>query len=335
MKLVSRILGIMILVGLILAVIGFFMGLDASNLSAFFNDSEAYGDMITETHEEVITTLEVDVDTRSIVISYVDEAVLTVTYYKHETRDTWTIDGSNAGIFRIEQDERPQFFNFKFVPEALRTVHIYIPNTWVIDMLIETATGQVRLENEAEIEVRSLELISHTGSIYMKNLLATTISAHTDTGSVMLTNAGVENVISLGSNTGSVHLTNVVGGPISIDTDTGSAYLTDVRGEGLIIDVDTGKIQILRALFAGNVMLESKTGSVNLTQVQATSFDIKSATGDVRITFEELSNYRYDLKTSTGKIRVDGVNQGNRHTTTTGDILVKISVDTGDITISK
>jgi DUF4097 and DUF4098 domain-containing protein YvlB len=336
MKVLTKILGLFILVGLILAVVGFFMGLEFSSLGAFFSDEESYGEMITVTHSEAINELNIDVETRDIILHHVEETEMTITYYKHKTKDTWVFDGTNEGIYSFEQDEKEQlfsFWNFKFTPRELTEVHVYIPTTWVIDLNVESAVGSIKLEQDITVDLLYVELVSHTGSIILENANVKSLSLHTDTGGIVVKNVVSEEEIGLSSNTGSVTLTNITGTAISIYTDTGSAKLSEVSGTGLIVEVGTGKIQVSNSAFSGHLILDTATGDIDIYHVTGTSFEMDSATGDVTFTASDLSLYRYDLRTTTGDITIDGQDQGTRHSTTTGSILIKASVDTGDIEI--
>ncbi|HAX02124.1 MAG: hypothetical protein A2Y45_09760 [Tenericutes bacterium GWC2_34_14] len=336
MRVLTKILGGFILLGLILAVVGFFMGLEFSSLGAFFSDEESYGEMITVTHSEEINELNVNVETRDVILHYVEETEMTITYYKHETKDTWVFDGTNEGIYSFEQDEKAQLFgvwNFKFTPRELTEVHVYMPSTWVLDLNVESAVGSIKLEQDVTVDLLYVELISHTGSIILENTNVKSLSLHTDTGGIVVTNVVSEEEIGLSSNTGSVTLTNVTGTAISINTDTGSAKLSEVTGTGLIVEVGTGDIKVSNSAFSGNLILDTVTGYIEVSHVTGTSFELDSATGDVIFTASDLSLYRYDLRTTTGDITVDGQDQGTRHSTSTGSILIKVSVDTGDIEI--
>ena len=88
MKKIFKFLGIMMILGLILAVVSFFMGLDRTTLGTFLSDRESYGDQQTSVYESQIETLIVDADTRSIQLIYDDEDTLRVTYYIHKDKDT-------------------------------------------------------------------------------------------------------------------------------------------------------------------------------------------------------------------------------------------------------
>lgn len=336
MKVLSKILGILILLGLVMAVAAFFMGLDIAGLRGFFNDDEAYGEMLTETLSDDIHTIEMDVETRSIIVHVVESSDITVTYYAHESRDTWTFDVVD-NIYTVTQKEKVGFFNFlnyKFVSEDIKTVHLYIPADVVYTMNLETSVGAVRVEFDEVITFDDLTLSSNTGSVYVENVIVETLHATTDTGYVMIKEVESEGVIVADSDTGSLSLTDVVAESFELDSDTGSITLTRIEASTLEASVDTGRVTVTDSSFTGGVDIHTSTGDINITDTVASSFDLSSSTGDVDFTSTTLGDYRYDLRTSTGTIRVDGANQGDRHSTTTGSVLIKVEVSTGNITIN-
>lgn len=332
MKVLSKILGVLILLGLVMAVAAFFMGLDIAGLRGFFNDDESYGEMLTETTSEVIDTISIDVDTRSIVIHKVESDVINVTYYAHESRDTWTFDVID-GAYVITQEEKVNFINYKFVSEEIRTVHLYIPEDILFTMNIETSVGAVRLQFDEVVTFDELQLSSKTGSVYVKNVITPSLHATTDTGSIIIQAVVSSGAIVADSDTGSLSFTDVAATSFQLSGDTGSMVLTRIEGNSLDATVDTGRVTLTDSELIDDVTISTSTGDISITNTDASSFDLSSSTGDVKFTSATHSDYRYDLTTSTGTIRIDGANQGERHSTTTGTIFIKVNVRTGNITI--
>lgn len=336
MKVLSKILGILILLGLVMAVAAFFMGLDIAGLRGFFNDDEAYGEMLTETISDDINTIEIDVETRSIVVHVVESSDISVTYYAHVSRDTWTFEVVGS-TYAVKQKEKVGFFNFlnyKFVSEDIKTVHLYIPNDVTYTMNLETSVGAVRVEFDEVITIKDLTVTSNTGSVYVKNVFVESLHATTDTGYVMIKDVESLGVIIVDSDTGSLSLTDIIAESFELDSDTGSITLTRTEASTLIASVETGRITVIDSSFLGDVDIHTSTGDININDTIASSFDLSSSTGDVGFTSTTFGDYRYDLRTSTGTIRVDGSNQGDRHSTTTGTVLIKVEVSTGNITIN-
>lgn len=336
MKGLSKILGIIILVGLVMSVVAFFTGLDPMNLRAFFTDEDAFSEMLTETTDKQITSLNMELQTRDITVHYVEESQIRVTYYAKIDKDTWTFDDSVDGVYSIIQKEKYEWFsfNFKFTPSELRQVNVYIPSDWILAYDLSTNTGSIKLQFESEKMTDTVTLHSDTGSIYLDYVHAETLDLQTDTGSVIIRDTTSESWIKADSDTGGVVLTDVDGTDMTLTTNTGSVTLTNVSGNVLDCDVDTGRISITDSTFTSTVTLKTDTGDVTINEVVGTSFDIKSSTGDVRVTMSDTSSLRYDLETDTGNIKIDGQDQGDRHSTSSGTIMFKVDVNTGNIRIN-
>lgn len=335
MKVLTKILGVIILLGLALSVAAFFMGLDITNLRGFFTDEEAYGEMQTETTDQIISKLVFDVDTRNIVIHYVDQENLSLTYYEHESKDTWTFETSGS-IYTVTQKEKAQwfFFNYKYTPQDIKTIHVYLPEAWALDYDLKTSVGDIKIENETVKTAGDVKLYSNTGSIYVELMDCDILDLKTDTGSIHVNEINVLGDLNLDSDTGSIILNTVTGEDYVLSTNTGSLQLTDVEGSELSVSVDTGRVTLTNSTFTGAIIVDSSTGDMIINETLGSSFDINSSTGDVKMTFSDLSNYRYDLRTDTGNIKIEGNDQGNRHSTSTGSILIKVDVNTGNIRIN-
>lgn len=336
MKGLSRFLGVIILIGLVMSVVAFFMGLDPINLRGFFTDEDEFGEMLTETTDKNITALVLNVQTRDITIHYVEETQVRVTYYEKENKDTWTFDDTVDGVYTIIQKEKYEWFsfNYKFTPSDLKQVHVYIPSNWVLSFNIETNTGFIKMQFDNETIVSDVTLASNTGSVYVTHVNASSLDLKTDTGSVIVRDSISSSSIKADSDTGNVVLTDVQGQGLILTTDTGNITLTNVSSLSADCDVDTGSVTITDTQFDSTLNIRTSTGDVILNEVVASSFMIESSTGDVKVTSSDTSEYRYDLETDIGNIKIDGQSQGDRHTTSSGTILFQVEVSTGNIRIN-
>lgn len=336
MKKLTKILAILIIVGLTMSVVAFFMGMDMHNLRAFFSDENSYSKKLTHQTDKTFTKLVLDFDVRDVTFFESTDNTFSMTYYVHESNDVWTFDDSVDGVYKISQKENFRFttiFNMKITPQYLRKVEVFLPSDWVMDIDIKTATGSVRMQYEDLVLFNDIKIESNTGSIYLTLIDAQSMSLETDTGSIMLDSVIIDSDIDFQTNTGHITLLKVSTHNLNLISDTGRINLTQVFGKQLVAKVDTGRITVVDSEFINSLSAESSTGDVIISLTDAQSYTIKSSTGDVRVTVSDLSTLRYDLKTSVGKIYIDGNNQGNRHSTTTGIRLVKVTVSTGNIHI--
>lgn len=335
MRVLTRIIGVVILIGFAMVVVGLITGFDFNSILTIASGSEEYGEIKSASTSQEIHTISFTVDTRSVVFHLVDDDHVRLTYYEHETKDIWTFDDTN-GVYTITQKEKPQWFNifnFRFISEEIKTIHVHLPKNNVYTINTQTAVGSIRMQFDSDQTFNQLTLESNTGSIYLKHILTPLLTLDTDTGSIDLQDVKVDGNAILDSDTGSLSLIDVTTANLDLSTDTGSIILSRVLANDLNARVSTGKISINQSSFQGDIKAQTSTGDVTITQSVATNYHLRSSTGDIKMTIADTSLFRYDLKTSTGTIRVDGTNQGNRHTTTTGSILVKAEVSTGSITI--
>ena len=334
MKFLTKLLALLFVLGLVLSVIAFFGGLDIAGLKDFFNDDESYGVELVYTDDTVITKLVLDVETRNISVIPTDSDVITIKYHEHE-KDTWSfVEGT--GVLTVTQHKELEvfnWFNWKYVSPEIITVYVEIPEVWLLELIVSSNVGNITIDYE-NIPITNLAAVTNTGRILLSNLSLSELTIDVDTGNVNLNHSDVANDILITSNTGNVFVDTVNAQDINISSDTGDITLKDVEGEDLFVDNDTGFISLTRTNMINEIELSTSTGNLVLSDSTASGYELSASTGDVIVTLVDLSNLRYDLQTSTGNIKIDGAAQGNRHTTTTGSILLKVRVSTGNIRIN-
>ncbi|MDO9628768.1 MAG: DUF4097 family beta strand repeat-containing protein [Acholeplasmataceae bacterium] len=335
MKFIIKFLLILLILGLVLAAAGFFMGMNMEELRTFFDDDDSYGEQIVVTVEDEISALVIDAQTRHIKLTTTDLEVMTVKYYKHE-RDTYTISDATPGVYQLVQKERYQFFSFvrfKVVSKEILTIDIEIPSTWLLDLTLSTNIGEISLNYDNIIAFKNLELDSNTGSIYVKNVTIDSFLGDVDTGAITVINATVSGDLRAKTSTGKITLDDIHAVDFNLSTSTGAIQITGITGRDLKVGVSTGRVTATDVTLTGKIDLTTSTGDLILSDFTANSVILYTSTGEIKVTVNTLNLYKLDLKTSTGKVVVDGNNQGNRHTTSLGSIDLKATASTGDIKI--
>jgi DUF4097 and DUF4098 domain-containing protein YvlB len=333
MKALTKLLLLIFVVGLVLSVVAFFGGLDVIGLRDFFNDAESYGDQITYTETAEITTINIDVETRNINIVPTASAELLVMYHVHE-KDDWVIEENN-GILTIYQNKELEvfnWFNFKFVPADIITVYIEIPDAWVVDLDVISDVGNVTIEY-GELSMSAVNINSATGNVNLSDLDTDMLNIDLNTGNVHLDRVNVLDDLFISTDTGRVSLDTVTALNVFLESNTGSVIVDELIGTALTVNSDTGTIEVKNSEITNQVDLDTSTGAVRVYLTTGSGYDLSSSTGSVTVTLTSLADLRYDLQTSTGDIDIDGDDQGNRHSTSTGSILLKVRVSTGNISI--
>lgn len=195
------------------------------------------------------------------------------------------------------------------------------------------------------------------GKFYLFALTADEMDVRTDMGSLELVSATAPKC-KLGAGMGHISVKDSAFNELKVKSDTGAVNIKYTKTDFLKISTDTGYIS-LEKTDAGNTELKSDTGYIKLYSGNAGSVSAKTDTGLIKFDGTELNsleaksdtgsisakligvreNYKFDLKNNLGIITVDGKNQGksifdNRYTDNTGEIPVRMSVDTGKISVS-
>lgn len=195
------------------------------------------------------------------------------------------------------------------------------------------------------------------GKFYLFALTADEMEVRTDMGSLELVSATAPKC-KLGAGMGHISVKDSAFNELKVKSDTGAVNIKYTKTGFLKISTDTGYIS-LEKTDAGNTELKSDTGYIKLYSGNAGSVSAKTDTGLIKFDGTELNsleaksdtgsisakligvreNYKFDLKNNLGIITVDGKNQGksifdNRYTDNTGEIPVRMSVDTGKISVS-
>ena len=335
MKFLVKVLLIIFVLGLVLSAAGFFMGMNLEEMQTFFDDNESYGEQIVLTIDDELNELIIDASTRHIHLSVTANDYMTIKYYKHE-KDTFTFPEQGLGSYEIVQRERFNFFSFvlfKTVSKDRLTIEIEIPQAWLLDLELSTNVGEIRLDHDSVITYKALNLESDTGSIYVKNVNIDSFAGDVDTGSIALINANVDGNVFAKSSTGKITLNTVTASNYNLSTSTGLVELSNITGNDLTAAVSTGRITASNLDLTGDLKLSTSTGDLILSNFVADSIQLSTSTGEIKVTVQSLSIYNFDLKTSTGKVYVDGDNQGTRHTSSSGTVDLDATASTGDIKI--
>jgi len=335
MKFLVKLLLVILVLGLVLAAAGFFMGMNIAELETFFDDNDSYGEQIVLTIDDELDELIINASTRHIHLIVTTENYMTIKYYKHD-RDTFTFPDNGVGSYELVQKEKYSFFNFalfKTVSKDRLTIEIEMPEPWLLDLELSTHVGEIKLDHETVTTHKNLVLDSNTGSIYVKNAIIDSFHGDVDTGAITLINVTVDGNVYAKSSTGKVTLNTVTANNIDLSTSTGSIEITNMIANDLDANVSTGRITASELDLSGDLVLKTSTGSIILSRFVADSIKLSTSTGEMKVTVQSLALYNFDLKTSTGKVYVDGNNQGTRHTTSSGTIDLDATASTGDIRI--
>ena len=187
-------------------------------------------------------------------------------------------------------------------------VDVIIPKDRVLNLLIETDTGDVVIEGDATLTALSIE--TDTGDVKTKNSALT-----------------VSGTASLETDTGDVNLGKINASSLTIETDTGDVSIADSTvSQNIDITTDTGDITFVGAIVCETLKCEADTGDVDGEDaaVDAKTVAIETDTGDVELRLTGKSeDYETFVTTRTGDSNIAS-HKGSPRTltvkTSTGDI---------------
>ncbi len=307
------------ILGIGFVVASFAYGANFNELRDLFDDSDQYSEVKSYNFSESATKIMIDVEERHIEFVYSDVSYVTVDYREHEN-DTWTFDleGDTIEITQ-KKANRWRFINFGFTPKVYKEMTIFLPIGTEYAFDVSTNVGAITFDFDQTESV--IELI-----------------ANSDTGSIKINNVNVQGDFDLSSDTGSISLNDITGNKLSVDLSTGSCEVKNFMFNHVEVYTSTGDVLLENGEASLTVNAHVSTGSIEVNKVASNAFDLSSSTGDVLIITEQADSLYFDLKVSTGRIRVYGQNQGTTHVTqssTTQTILLKVRTSTGNITINQ
>ncbi|TVP86011.1 MAG: hypothetical protein EA375_02540 [Acholeplasmataceae bacterium] len=333
MKTLRMILIVMFIIGLAMTLVGFGLGLNLAALPNLFSRDDEYSEPLTYVDDVAVTKLVVDLSDRNIIVDFIEGDTVNFVYREHE-HDTWTFTNTE-GTLTIRQTTRPfsSWFQLRRASEAVLNTSLSIPKDWVIDIDLRSNVGKLDMQAEDTFVINTLEIDFKTGSVMLGNLAMASANLVMSTGSITLADITVAGDLSILTSTGRITLNDLEAADINLRSSTGRIELEDVTADALDARADTGRIKLNKVHIDGQVTLSTSTGDIVVEDTRASGFDITASTGSVDFSTTAITDYRFDLRTSVGSITVAGVNQGNRHATTTGTVLLKITVSTGSIHI--
>lgn len=334
MRTMMKVLFILLGVGVIFVMAAIIFVPEWSLVAGTFNSDRDYGEMITHEEDQVITGIKLELENRHIVVNYVDQDELTINYYAEEN-DTFTFDIVDD-VFVMTHDFESfwlNIFSWNMVSREYVTVTVNIPETWTLESVdLKTMTGDIDMDFDDEKTYQNVRLYNRTGSMDISNVTALELYAHTDTGDIFMSDINVSGDYEVELSTGDMTLNGVSANTFSAKSSTGDIELMDITANDATVDNSTGRISISDSTFT-SLNADISTGRITLNHVISNSYILESSTGDIVVTLSTIDDYRFDLETDTGKIKINGNSQGDEYQSLNGSIIFSANTNTGNITI--
>lgn len=163
-----------------------------------------------------------------------------------------------------------------------------------------------------ENQVYNFEINTNTGLVKLNDLKIDDLNIDVDTGDISLNNLTISGTTNLKASTGAVKIIDSALNELTVKTSTGKVYISDVTATSLKVTVSTSSIDLID-VDTPTIILSASTGSIDVSG--------------------NYSNYSLELKTSTGKVKVNDTNHGNSYNVIKGSNKIEAKTSTGSINI--
>ncbi|MBP5193363.1 MAG: DUF4097 family beta strand repeat protein [Clostridia bacterium] len=221
------------------------------------------------------------------------------------------------------EDKRTWIDHISFFQKSL-TMTLYLPSSAFESLKIECGTGDVSVPDF--LSFGNAEISVSTGDVIFKAPECGALKIKTSTGDIKLDGIHAESV-DLSVSTGKIEGKNITSeGALSARVSTGKTELTDVICKSFASKGTTGAITLKDVIAADFIKIERSTGDVRFENSDAEEIFVTASTGDVTGTLRTPKTFI--ANTSTGKKKLPETTGGEcRITTTTGDIIIELSVN--------
>lgn len=292
MKILIRVLYILMITGIGLLVSGFLAGATVESVQNALTDQASYTIYETDIDLE-FDAIYVAAEYRNIQVTVSDTIDKPhLTYYLKETETiSITVDSSQKLNVVLSQDSHlSNWFTFGIRPKEFRLLSIILPATYVGDIQVETASGNV----EINADLYTLNVTAQFGNVDIK---------------------GSYDNIDIKVSAGNIKLSDVVStGDMILVGQSGNIYLKNVEvDETLTATVSAGNVTVENTDASGYT-LKSSAGSVLLRlnkDISSYQLKLETSAGDARIngskvssTYQSGTGISVDVKTSAGNINI-------------------------------
>lgn len=314
MKVIRNLIIAAIIIAAVFIGIAFASGASFVSIFDAFNEDDTYHLQDPIVYEETITSLNIDVEDRSIVIEPTSQTTTTIEHYRKDD-EVWQIDLMDEALYISQQDDNDFFdwFNWGFTNHDKKQITILIPETYIFDVDIQSYTGDIDITDFDKLKDVALE--TTTGDISLNDFETSKLNIQSTTGDI-----SVEEVM----------ITN----DLEAEVTTGNIHIKEADASSFALQATTGDIDIEQVI-TNTVLIETSTGDIQIDNVVADTFDLSATTGQIKMINVDLEDRSLYLDTSTGNIVVDGNKQGNEYTYVDDEnYYIDAHTSTGDIKIN-
>lgn len=329
-KIALMVAGCMILVGLILAAVGFTaVRFDVSRLNTIsyetktFEIGEAFHHISIDGAGSDVRLYPSEEDTCKVVCTAEDD----VSFAVEVKDDTLHIVRHNSGM---------RILHFGVFLEETG-IRIYLPEEAYESLVIHTSSGNVTVPEAlqfASAEIRStsgeikmlasiegsLGVQTTSGDIHIGNTEPDRLDVQSTSGDITIEKVKANGEFQVKSTSGEVTLAGVEGKAMTFDTTSGDITLTDVQGKAITAASTSGEITLSRVVLEERIQLKSTSGDIELRDSDGAELSIQTTSGRVSGTL--LSEKIFRIDTISGDVNAPYSASGGKCevTTRSGDV---------------
>jgi len=237
----------------------------------------------------------------------------------------------------ITQDPYKIVVKYRFVNNFVSfteryKVEIFIPiNVELSECIIKATTGNVTVN---DIKCNFLDIITTTGDSRVEKVVCPKISIKGSTGNLRVSMLETPS-LDINITTGDIRIDTIKVDDLKVSSTTGNIRIDNSVINDLVGVATTGNINFNKTTI-NKINVNLTTGNITFVDVLFTnSCLLKTTTGNVTIRFngEKISDYRFNLHTTTGNRRVFNKTNSVDYTSYNGSLLIQASTTTGNIRI--
>jgi len=298
-----------LIIGLVATVVGF--AASDGDFQSFFEslsyDKDYTFDEVQDTNE--VTEIRINSENANVIFNAYEGEGYKVDYYESDY-DKKVISYLD-GLLTITQKREWTFkiFNFSFNSYKLHTINVYIPETFIGKLIVNSTSGNVVIDH-FDFTIMNITLTS--GNVELSNIKTEKLGIDITSGNTDIKDSEID-TLDISQTSGNTTLKNVlVNGNVDLHSISGNINMFDSTMEDLIVNVTSG--------------------NVNLTDVDLENFDCNVTSGNVKIKLtRDVETYKLDISTTSGDVYFKGTKINGGLTNLSGTGLLKVRTTSGDV----
>jgi len=269
----------------------------------------------------IITSININTSFDDVFVIPTTDTECSIEYYSGE-KDICEVT-FNDGVLTITQTENYKWYekiNIFTINTEKQGVTVYLPNANYESVLIDTASGDVKLNNVLALKSK---INTASGDIELEKFKSNELNLNSLSGDIELDSFEGDK-LHLKTTSGDISVDNIIAKDIELYSTSGECEMEKINADTLKSKTVSGDFSAENLKAIGLAEIKTTSGEITLETSDAGEFDISAVSGDVFC--RVLTNKCFEAKTTSGDIKIppSDINGGYfKVKTTSGDIVVK------------